>query len=694
MQSLSRTSFCLLRHPEVVALVMTLGSSALLAQEPAPSPVAELPTVVVQGKAESLTGEAPSASKGQTSREELMQRPLLRRGELLEAIPGVIITQHAGDGKANQYFVRGSNLDHGTDFAMFVDGMPVNFRNHAHGQGYADLNFVIPELVEQLDYWKGNYFAGFGDLSSTGAARFRLVDRLDEGMAMFTWGEYDFYRGLLADSVEAGPGTLTFALEYNYYNGPWELPQGSERMNGFLKYHWSDGTDRFDVTLLGYKADWTSTDQIPRRAFESGQVGRFGFIDPTNGGDSQRYSLSAAWERVDGDVTTRADVYAGYYDLDLFSNFTYFLNDPVRGDQFEQKDGRWFAGANAGRDWRFEAGGQTQRLTVGFQTYHEWIDGVGLYLTQQRRRFQTIREDDIYQGTYSLFTELEWKFNDWLRVTPGLRGDLFHTDVTSDLPVNSGRSVDGIVNPKLGVVLGPWADTEFYLNGGMGFHSNDARGMTISRDPVTGERVAGVDPLVRTYGAEFGVRNESIRNVVNTFSLWYLKSDSELIYVGDAGTSEAGPASQKYGVELASYWRPTDWVLFDFEGTATYAELLDTEDGRYIPGSVPYTLNAGLSIGKKEGLFASIRGRFFGPRPLIEDNSVESSENFQVNARVGYRRKNWEVAVDCLNVFDRRDNDIEYLYESRLLGEVGGREDVHQHPIEPRMFRLSMTYRW
>jgi outer membrane receptor protein involved in Fe transport len=190
------------------------------------------------------------------------------------------------------------------------------------------------------------------------------------------------------------------------------------------------------------------------------------------------------------------------------------------------------------------------------------------------------------------------------------------------------------------------------------------------------------------------VRNESIRNVVNTFSLWYLKSDSELIYVGDAGTSEAGPASQKYGVELASYWRPTDWVLFDFEGTATYAELLDTEDGRYIPGSVPYTLNTGLSIGKKEGLFASIRGRFFGPRPLIEDNSVESSENFQVNARVGYRRKNWEVAVDCLNVFDRRDNDIEYFYESRLLGEVGGREDVHQHPIEPRMFRLSMTYRW
>lgn len=675
-----------------VAWVMTLGSSVVWAQEAVP--IAELPMVVVEGKAESMIGFAPSASKGQTSREELLERPFLRRGELLEAIPGVIITQHAGDGKANQYFVRGANLDHGTDFAIFVDGMPVNFRNHAHGQGYADLNFVIPELVEQLDYWKGNYFAGFGDLSSTGAARFRLVDKLEQGIATFTWGEYDFYRGLLADSVAAGPGTLTFALEYNTYNGPWDLAQNSERWNGFLKYHWSDSIDRFDVTLMGYKADWTSTDQIPRRAFESGRVARFAFIDPTNGGDSQRYSLSAAWERVDGDVTTRADIYAGYYDLDLFSNFTYFLNDPVRGDQFEQKDGRWFTGANVGRDWQFESGGQSQRLSVGFQTYHEWIDGVGLYLTQQRRRFLTVREDDIYQGTYSLFSELEWKFNDWLRVTPGVRGDLFHSDVSSDWAANSGRSVDAIVNPKLGIVVGPWADTEFYLNGGIGFHSNDARGMTISRDPATGERVDSVDPLVRTYGAEFGVRNESIRNVVNTVSLWYLKSDSELIYVGDEGTSEAGPASQKYGIEVASYWRPTDWVLLDLEATATYAELLDTPEGRFIPGAVPYTFNGGLTVGKKEGLFASVRGRFFGPRPLIEDNSVESNESFQVNARVGYRRKNWEVAVDCLNLFDRKDNDIEYFYASRLGGEIAGREDVHQHPIEPRMFRVSMTYRW
>jgi hypothetical protein len=670
------------------------GPCMLGAQEGTAESALELPMVVVEGKAESLIGMAPSASKGQASREELLERPVSRRGELLETVPGVTVTQHAGDGKANQYFVRGSNLDHGTDFGLFVDGMPVNFRNHAHGQGYADLNFIIPELVNQLDYWKGNYFAALGDLSSNGAARFGLVDHLEQGWASFTWGEQGFYRALLADSVAAGPGTLTFALEFSAYDGPWELAQNSERWNGFLKYHWTDGVDTFRVTLMGYTADWLSTDQIPSRAVRSGELGRFGFVDPSNGGESQRYSLAAAWERVDGDVRTYADVYAGHYDLDLFSNFTYFLNDRVRGDQFEQKDGRWFAGANAGRDWRFEAGGQSQRLSAGFQTYHEWIDGLGLYLTQARRRFDTIREDDLYQGTYGLFAELEWKFNDWLRVTPGLRGDVFHSEVSSDLAANSGETVDGIVNPKLGIVLGPWAETEFYLNGGVGFHSNDARGMTLSRDPVTGEAVNAVDPLVRTYGAEFGIRNESVPTLVNTLSAWYLKSDSELVYVGDAGRSEAGPASQKYGVELASYWRPADWAMVDLEATVTYAELVDAPEGRFIPGSVPYTLNGGFTLGKTEGFFASLRGRYFGPRPLVEDGSVESREAFQVNARVGYRKKNWEVAVDCLNLFDRADSDIAYFYESRLRGEGSSREDVHFHPIEPRMARISVTYRW
>ena len=689
-----------MRFSRFLPLLAFLLPALLHAQAPAAGDeeekVQELVEIVIEGKAETLIGIATSASKGQTSTKELMERPFSRRGELLESVPGVIITQHSGDGKANQYFVRGANLDHGTDFLMYVDGMPVNFRNHAHGQGYADLNFIIPELVGELDYWKGNYYAQHGDLSSSGAARFKLVDELPQGILSTTWGEYDFSRTLIADTIQAGAGKLTMALEHQFYNGPWALPADARRWNGFLRWHWENGTDTLNITAMGYHGDWTSTDQVPQRAIDSGLIDRFGFLDPTNGGTSQRYSLSLDWTREEGRTSTRASAYAGYYDLDLFSNFTYFMNNPApAGDQFEQQDQRWFFGGELARDWRFDALGHEQRFTLGMQLRAEWMDGVGLYNTTARQRFNTVRKDDMFQASYGLFSELEFKPLEWLRVIPGLRGDLIHSDVQrSTLNENTGTLPKGIVSPKLSVVFGPWADTEFYVNGGLGFHSNDARGMNIVTDPAGGP-ADRADPIVRTYGAEFGIRNESVTNLVNTLSLWFLRSDSELIYVGDAGNSEPGPGSQRYGVELASYWRPTDWAMVDLEGTWTVANLR-TEDppSQDIPGSIPYTLNAGITLGKAEGFFGSLRGRYFGRRPLSETEEVRALESFQVNARLGYRRKNWEIAVDCLNLLNRSDNDIEYLYDSQLATEAAPVSDRHIHPIEPRMFRVSMTVRF
>ncbi len=674
----------------------------LHAQTPAATPEdkpQELGEIVIEGKAESLIGTAPSASKGQTSSKELLERPFSRRGELLESVPGVIITQHAGDGKANQYFVRGANLDHGTDFLIYLDGMPVNLRNHAHGQGYADLNFIIPELVGELDYWKGNYYAQHGDLSSSGAARFKLVDELPQGILTSTWGEYEYSRTLIADTIQAGAGKLTMALEHQFYNGPWELNGDATRWNGLLRWHWEDGTDRINITAMGYQADWMSTDQIPQSAIDAGLVSRFGFIDPTNGGNSRRYSLAFDWTREEGRTTTRASAYAGYYDLDLFSNFTYFDANPAPvGDQFEQQDQRWFFGGELARDWRFDALGHEQRFTLGFQVRAEWMDGIGLYGTTARDRWNVVRKDDMFQASYGLFSELEFKPVNWLRVIPGLRADLIHFDVRhSTLPENTGDLSKGIVSPKLSVVFGPWADTEFYLNGGFGFHSNDARGVNITSDPSATPPAPAdrVDPLVRTYGAEFGIRNESISKLVNTLSFWLLRSDSELIYVGDAGNTEPGPGSQRYGVELASYWRPTDWAMVDLEATWTDAHLR-TEDppSQDIPGSIPYTLNAGITLGAAEGFFGSLRGRFFGPRPLSETVDIKARESFQVNARVGYRRKNWEVAVDCLNLLNRSANDIEYFYESQFPDGSGTVEGRHIHPIEPRMFRVSVTWRF
>jgi hypothetical protein len=675
--------------------------------EPA-APVSLLDAIVVTGKAESLIGTAGSASKGQANSRELGERPFLRRGELLEVVPGVVITQHSGDGKANQYFVRGFNLDHGTDFAVSMDGQPLNFVTHAHGQGYADLNPIIPELVETLDYWKGPFHAQLGNLSTAGAAKFRFFDMLPQGFATVGIGENNYYRGLLADTIELGsppppagsksaaPSTdrsgFTYAFEYNYYDGPWEREGNSQRINGFLKYFKQSGQDSFSLTAMGYDGDWDSTDQIPKRLIDSGGIGRLGNIDDSMGGESSRYSLMGAWDRDLTNGRGHVDFYAGKYDLDLFSNFTYFLNDPVRGDQFEQQDGRWFFGGEARREWDY---GTKNNLTVGFQTRHDVIDDIGLYNTSNRLRNSTTRVDDVYEATAGIFATANHHVNDWFRIQPGLRADAFYFDVDSDNPANSGDETDAIVSPKLNLIFGPWADTEFYANTGMGFHSNDARGTTITIDPATGLPADKVDPLVRTYGFELGARTEAVRNVVSTLALFYLHSDSELLYVGDAGTSEAGPATERFGVEWSTYWRPNDWVMVDNEITLSEGRLLDVGNDDEIPGAVPLTLDTGITIGRDEGFFGSLRSRYFSPRPLIEDGSVDSRQSWQVNGRIGYRKNDWEVAVDCLNILGRDDNDIEYFYASRLPGEpAAGVEDIHLHPAEPRTFRVSLTRRF
>lgn len=665
----------------------------------------ELAPLIVTGKAESLIGTAPSASKGQANSEELLERPYLRRGELLEVVPGVIITQHSGDGKANQYFVRGFNLDHGTDFSITMDGQPVNFVTHAHGQGYADLNPIIPELVETMDYWKGPFYGQLGDLSTAGAAKFRFFDMLPQGIASVGIGENNYFRGLLADTIDLTPPAspksgvgngdrsgLTYALEYNYYDGPWDRDGNSQRVNGFLKYFKKSGNDSFSLTAMGYDADWDSTDQIPRRLIGSGGIDRLGNVDDTVGGESCRYSLMGAWDRDHGNGKTHVDFYAGKYDLDLFSNFTYFLNDPANGDQFEQEDGRYFFGGEVRHEWDL---GNENTVTVGLQTRHDVMDGIGLYNTNKTVRTSAVRVDDVYEANVGVYAMANYRVNPWFRVQPGLRADGFHFDVDSDNPANSGDETDAIVSPKLSLIFGPWAQTEVYANAGMGFHSNDARGTTITTDPVTGLPADSVDPLVRTSGFELGTRTEAVKNVVSTLALFYLHSDSELLYVGDAGTSEAGPATRRYGVEWSTYWHATDWLMLDNEVTLSKGELRGVGTDDEIPGAVPVTVNTGITIGQKEGFFGSLRSRYFSPRPLIEDGSVESRQSWQVNARAGYRKNDWEVAVDCLNLLGRDDNDIEYFYASRLPGEpAAGMEDIHLHPAEPRTFRVSLTKRF
>ncbi|MBL9142163.1 MAG: TonB-dependent receptor plug domain-containing protein [Verrucomicrobiaceae bacterium] len=702
------------------ALLLTLPAFAQDAPPTEPTTTAE---VVVTGKAEDLVGVAPAASKGQASAEEIADRPYLRRSEILETVPGVITTQHAGGGKATQYFLRGFNLDHGTDFATSIDFMPMNLKTHAHGQGYTDLNPLIPELIERVDYVKGTYTAANGDLSTAGSANFKLWDVLPHNLLSAEVGEHGYYRGLIAGSIDLNgpipatapsgknPGknpvtpatqetnALTYALEYNTYEGPFALSEDFERWNGTLRYFKGDADNHFAATFMGYHATWTSSDQIPQRAINSGLIPRLGNLDPTNGGNSQRYSLNLEWAEREGDVVTKANLFGIYYDLDLFSNFTYFLDYPDRSDQFEQAEKRWIIGGNIARTWeKRSVFGHEAEFTLGLQTRHDLIDGIGLWRTKQRERFKNIRQDDVYEASVGVYADSTVHWNDWFRTNVGVRGDVFYFDTQSNNVLNSGDDFAGIVSPKISAVFGPWHDTEFYLNYGTGFHSNDARGTSTIIDPNSGERIATVDPLVRTQGAEFGIRSSAIPHLTSTLTFFWLQSDSELVYVGDEGKNEAGPGSERYGIEWSNYWRPTDWFSMDAEVALTHGRLTDSGNADYIPNSVPVMFSGGINLGAQggaDGFFANLRARAFNRRPLIEDNSVKGKNSFLVNAGIGYRKKNWEAAVECLNLFNRADNDIEYYYTSRLPGEdAAGADDIHLHPTEPRMFRFRVTYKF
>ena len=550
-------------------------------------------------------------------------------------------------------------------------------------------------MVKSVDYTKGTYTARNGDLSTAGSADFVLWEALPQGIASVEMGEHNYYRMLLADSFTLGAGTLTLGGEWNTYDGPWEREENFQRWNAFARYFQGDEENSMSITAMGYGGEWDSSDQIPLRAVQNGSLGLFGNLDDSNGGESQRHSLQFDLKTTKGTEVTRYSAYGVFYDLDLFSNFTYFLDDPMRGDQFEQQEERVIFGGEIVREWQDrQLFGREAEFAAGFQTRHDLVNDIGLYKTERRERHNTVRVDDIYESSYGVFGESTVKWNSWFRTVAGVRADAFYFDVNSDNAANSGDEWSGIVSPKLSAIFGPWNETELYVNLGTGFHSNDARGVNNTVDPTTGDPLPGVDPLVRTIGGELGVRTQVIPTLTSTLSLWWLDSDSELVYVGDAGLNEAGPGSRRFGIEWTNYWRPCDWVSVDGEIALTHARFRDVGADDRIPNSIPVMFSGGIALGHEEGFFGSMRARAFVGRPLEESGDIEGKNTFTLNAQVGYRTKDWEVALECLNLLDREDNDIEYYYPSQLSTEAAPVDDIHFHPAEPRMVRVKMTYRF
>jgi outer membrane receptor protein involved in Fe transport len=693
--------------PHTMALAAALACGAAQAQQqagPAPVPAdtaapVQLETVVVTGRHyDNAVGSADAASQGVIRADLLKSRPALRPGEVLEFVPGVIVTQHSGDGKANQYFLRGFNLDHGTDFATTVNGLPVNMPTHGHGQGYSDLNFLIPELVDRIEYRKGPYFAKNGDFASAGSADIVYRSGFDAPFAALTLGESGYRRGVAGGSSEIAPGLrLLGAVELLCNDGPWTVPEGLRKTNAVLTLSAGSAMEGWSASFMGYDAQWTSTDQVPQRLIDAGTFngqpfGRFDSLDPTDGGETGRNSLSGEWHRQGEGGITRVTAYAVDYRLQLFSNFTYALERPADGDQFSQQDDRHVYGLGASRAFEHHLGSLPAQGEVGVQVRHDRAR-VGLFDTVARNVTGTTRHDRVRETMLSVYGQTSVDVEPRLRAVLGLRADNVRFDVDSlSQPANSGAASDSQLSPKLSVILGPWAKTEFFVNAGRGFHSNDARGTTATVDPRTADPVDKVPGLVASRGMELGARTEWIPGLQSSLALWKLDFDSELVYVGDAGATEPNRPSARRGIEWNNRWVPRPWLLVDADLAWTHARFSDFDPaGDRIPNSVDKVGSVAVTARDLGPWSASLQWRYLGSGALIEDNSVRSASSLTTNLRIG--RKLWrgsELTLDVFNLLDRKLNDIQYFYESQLPGEDEPVADRHVHPAEPRTVRLML----
>ncbi len=764
-------------------------------------------TIEVQDRADNLVGIASSAGQVTVGAEELQNRPILRSGEVLETLPGLIITQHAGGGKANQYFLRGFNLDHGTDIAIFLDGMPLNLPSHAHGEGYSDMNTVIPEFVQRVDARKGPYYAEIGDFGSAGNAEVVFYKTLPENFVQVDGGMYQFARFVFGISHKLGKGNLMYGGEAYHDGGPWVHPDNYFKFNGLATYSQGDDANGFSITAHGYAGTrWNSSDQLPDTAIPA--VGFFGTLDSTDGGHSHRYSLQGEWHRQGVNSQTSIMAYGFFYYLNLFSDFTYYLIDPYKGDQFEQQDRRWVAGFDIRHTMSSKWYGRKVETTFGMQLRNDWIHN-GLYRSSGR-----VRTDKTYYtvnyldepssldqiavlpaatdlnkftetiGSPWISSEIQWtsKFRSIL----GLRGDYGKGIDTSfsnptnpnypndpfaaDVNPNTGQSTAKFLpSPKASLIFGPWNNTEFYVQGGFSYHTNDVRGSTQLYEPVSPDSPYYNTPvydspspnkiafLVQTKGGEVGLRTVAVPHLQSTVELWYLHSNSELLQSGDTGgTSPSQQPSNRYGIEVGNFYTPSEHWVFDadfadsralftendpddatfytYNSTTSSYQLCaknsncsgvglgpdpyqQNQYGKEVPEAVRWVVAAGATAQNYKGFSASLRLRYFGPRPLTSDALFTSPSTALVNLQASYRfNKNWSLVGDVLNLLNRRDHDIDYAYVSQITPAAGlglpatppttlaGQEAVADainantaftrvmHPVEPIQARFTLRY--
>lgn len=624
---------------------------------------------------------------------EYVMQPQGRPAQVLRLIPGLITVEHSGGaGKADQYFLRGFDADHGTDVAFFTDGMPINFRSHAHGQGYADLNFIIPETIEGLDVYKGAYHVEFGDFDTAGAVNFRTREVVREGLVQAAGGQFDTQRYLLMLSPTKDKVRTLFAAEGYYTNGPFQNDNRYFRTN-LLGKMTMNPTSRSELSLTGtfQKSQWNASGEIPLRAVQDGSLDRFGAIDPSEGGKTLR---STARLNYHYDTTSGgrffANAYGQYYKFDLFTNFTFFLNDPVNGDGIQQSDRRVMYGGDLGYRHAGRFMDMDGAVTVGLQSR---VDNIHARLGTQTKRAPTgtTIDSDILEASYSPFVKLEVQPIPWMRLTGGVRNELFTFDVRNRCPncpeQPVGRTSSGLVLPKANMIFGPWFHTEFFVNYGEGFHSNDARSVV----------VPGSAPLARAKTYEVGVRSKpwGPEGLEFIATLWAIDLKSELVFVGDKGTTEIRGATRRRGVEVAARGQIVGPLYFN--GSVTWSEA-EFKNGAAIPLAPKLTGYGALILRWPEGLTSQLQATYMGVRPLTEDRSITSpswldfdlSERYHIPVKLSHGRL--EAFLFVQNLFNTKWEQAVFAFESRLRNEAAGVTDIHFVPGNPRFVMGGLAW--
>ncbi|GLI94285.1 TonB-dependent receptor [Methylocystis echinoides] len=711
--------------------------------------------------------EMPSSSERFFTGGQVNTIPSFRPGEALEVVPGLAVTQHSGEGKANQYYLRGFDLDHGTDLALYLDAMPLNMRTHGHGQGYSDANFVIPEMLAYVDARKGPYNVEDGDFSNAGTIRMQYLRKVPQGVFSTTGGAFGYGRVFGMKSWEFAGGDIFGGGEMSTYDGPWIVPNQARKINGVLRWSTGEENNGASITGMAYANRWNSTDQVPLRAFDLG-FSRWGSLNASDGGDTTRFSLSGRWAQETASYRTKVEGFAMHSTLNLFNDFTYFLANPVLGDQFRQFDRRTMIGGNAYHTLKFNLlDDKESELKFGFQSRYDDIR-LGLQDSVQRVAYDTVRNDHVGEGSIALLTDLKTRWTPWLKTIVGARWDYYwgsnqglqnywdsplipafgqpDFDPTNPFrlwtgPANSGASNAQLLSPKASVILNPFDDkTDFYLNFGRGFHSNDFRATTQRfaaneiGDDLGYVRVPKNGLLSPSTGAEVGVKTRAIDKLESAATLFFIQTAQENIFEGDSGNTVIARGADRIGVELSNHYRPLSWLAFEGDVTATHArfrgydkeqaelfvDLLQPDafqwgawqsnaPGNYLVNATPIIATGVLELGEATGWFANFKYRYIAPRALTQDGFLKSPAIGTVNGRLGYRwKEGWKLQLDVFNMFNSRSMQIAYGYGSMLptdplfqacIGAISapttdavcstGQMGVVGHPIEKPSWRLT-----